>query len=159
MQEHAAISSLGAYGGACSVGTTSRLRHEALVVHGSKRNDAGSLIPVVERAETEQFYPTCRTQINPVWPVNKGPCWPGLRSSVCVLVVFATCRDGDTRSLKSTFSETLQGNICAQTACRTTLLGLSNTYRRGDTLRGSKTKPYTFRTKKDVFLSCFVLSP
>ena len=73
--------------------------------------------------------------------------------------VFGTCRDGDTRGLKSPFSETLQGNICAQTACRTTHLGLSNTYRRGDTLRGSKTKPYSFRIKKDVFLSCFELFP
>ena len=37
---HAAVSLLGAHSGACSVDTTSRLRRQALVVHGSTGNDA-----------------------------------------------------------------------------------------------------------------------
>ena len=41
--------------------------------------------------------------------------------------------------LKSRFSATLPGKICAQTAHRTTHHGLSNTHRRGETLRSGKT--------------------
>ena len=87
MKEHAAVSLFGAHSGACSVDVTSRLRRQALFVHGSTSNDARSFTPWY-LVETEQFFPTCRTQMNTVWPVSKGPYGPSLRSSVCVLVVF-----------------------------------------------------------------------
>ena len=82
---------------------------------------------------------------------------PRLWSLVWVLVSFGTCCvtiyvlqcrhndeqkaqecDGDTRGLKSLFSETIRGKTGAQTADRKTPLGLSNTNRRGEPLRGTQ---------------------
>ena len=56
-----------------------------------KRRSITSWHLVSREAETAQFFPTRRTQMKTVWPVNKHPDWPGLKSSVCVQVVFGTC--------------------------------------------------------------------
>ena len=107
MHEHAAVSLLGARSGACSPDMTSRLRRQA---HKKRRKNPYPWYLVSREAETEQFFPTCRTQMNTVWPVNNCLYWPRLGSSVCVLVVFGTCFKVSSREK------------CAQTAYRTTLL-------------------------------------
>ena len=60
------------------------VEHAVLV----RRRGFGSLTPwYLASREAEQFS-SCRTQVSTVWPVKKGPFWPGLKSSG---FVFKSC--------------------------------------------------------------------
>ena len=76
---------------------------------GQTGNDARSFTPwylVTREAETEQFFPTCRMQMNTVvsrFIVLQSRHFDEDKGSEC---------DGDTRGVKSLFNETLPGKMC-----------------------------------------------
>ena len=148
MQEHEAVSSLGAHGGACSVGTTSRLWHWAHVVCGSTGNDTRSLAPVVlgKSRGRDSTSPTNVSNANEYTLASEqepvlaraqefGVCvfWSCSGRVVSRFVFFCVRHfddissecDGNTRGSKSLLSKTLPGNMCAQTTYQTSPLGQS----------------------------------
>ena len=56
-------------------------------VNRKRRRKLDSVVLGKSRGRDRTVLPNV-LQMNAVWPVNKGPRWPGLRSSVCVFWLF-----------------------------------------------------------------------